>query len=105
MIDRATGDPLTIEAVRSGTELILRLVGRLDIETVGTLRASLERIDPLFTIALDLSGLSFVDSSGIGEFVRARRTAEDAGSVLVLRDPNERTRFLLDLTGLEGLIG
>ena len=50
---------------------------------------------------LDLSGVSFLDSSGIGTLVELRNVATDTGGGLTLRHPSERTARLLQITALD----
>ena len=54
------------------------------------------------SIELDLSAVTFVDSSGIGALVRAHRVADDAGARIVLVDPSHPVVRVLALVGLEG---
>jgi anti-anti-sigma factor len=78
----------------------LRLVGELDLATVGALKDALEpyvrRWGALF---MDLSELSFIDSMGmqlLTEVANRRRTGP-----VVLTGAPKRFRRLFDLVGLE----
>jgi ABC-type transporter Mla MlaB component len=51
-------------------------------------------------IAIDLSGVTFLDSSGLTLFVRAHKRATRNGGRLVLRSPQAQARKVFDLTGL-----
>jgi anti-sigma B factor antagonist len=107
-----TGDPLdamhyplevSVEPV--GDTVVLRLVGHLDISTTATLWSCLDALDPRFgEVELDLSRMSFLDSTGLGQLINARRRFADEGRVLVLRHPSDHARFVFDLTGLGDLI-
>ncbi|MFF8264239.1 STAS domain-containing protein [Streptomyces virginiae] len=54
-------------------------------------------------IVVDLSGLSFCDSSGLSALVHARQTAAEHGRRISLRDPQPHFRRLLEMSGADGL--
>jgi len=79
---------------------VVELHGELDIAAgvrtwglLATVTAS-ERV----TI-VDLSGLDFMDCSGLRALVRGREHAGDAGHALLLTAPAARIRQVLDMTG------
>ena len=51
-------------------------------------------------IVIDLSKVSYMDSSGLGALVACRRTAAAQDIPLVLLKPGGKVRDLLQLTGL-----
>ena len=106
--DHVVRDPsgdFAVEVLPDHASVVLRLIGSLDLGSVPTLSACLDQIDPDFrTIALDLSDLRFIDSTGIGTLVQARRALAVELRTLVVRNPSERARFVLELTGLGDLI-
>lgn len=100
---------------RNGVALI-DLIGELDMSTVPALDGVLGRFqnDGVGSIILDLRQLSFVDSSGLHAFLRARNEAEQNGYRLFLigASPAARrvfemteTQFLLDDPQAMGLLG
>ncbi len=52
-------------------------------------------------IALDLSGTIFIDSTGLAELVRAMKNARSNGGDLVLVEPSEPVRVILELTAFD----
>jgi anti-sigma B factor antagonist len=81
---------------------VLQVKGEVDVYTSPQLRDELYRlIDGGATrVALDLSGMDFIDSSGLGVLVGAlKRVREQAGD-LELRGVQPATRKILDITGL-----
>jgi anti-sigma B factor antagonist len=69
---------LTVEFTDEGDRSVVTLSGELDIDTVGELREQAQ--DHLGrgqyrTLTLDLSGLTFLDSSGLGLLLEVRRLA------------------------------
>ena len=82
---------------------VLRLRGELDMATAVALRLALaDAIDGgPSSLEVDLSELTFVDSTGIGVLVGASRRAEDAGCSFVLRGPSRSVMKALHLTGVD----
>ena len=60
---------------------------------------------PEARFTIDLSGVTFIDSTGLAMLVRIRRAATDAGMDLRLAGTPPRVRQLLEITGLDGPFG
>ncbi len=56
-------------------------------------------------LMLDVAGVGFVNSSGLGMLLAARQTAVDHGAKLVLLHPGEQLRGLLSITKLSDILG
>jgi anti-sigma B factor antagonist len=82
---------------------VLAPEGELDVAAVGEFRSSVadatrERSDVLL---VDLSGVSFIDSSGLGALVEANeRLAREGRRLAVVAPPGSAAAVLLNLTGL-----
>lgn len=91
----------------SGRNLTARLSGEVDHHGAKAMMEELERqIDLTLPrrLTLDLSGVTFMDSSGIAVLLRAwRRVGELDGSVSVVRVPEQAAR-VLRAAGIERLI-
>ena len=76
------------------------LTGTIDLSTATTAR---DRLDaawrPGATVALELSGLEFMDSTGLNLICRGLVTLGDRGS-LVLRNPRRIVRRILAVSGI-----
>jgi len=86
-----------------GQELQARIKGEVDLETADRLRqeleASLDHARPE-VLLLDLAGVTFMDSSGLGVILgRYRRLKKQGGRVVICR-PQPQVRRLLELSGL-----
>ncbi len=87
--------PLSITATDTG----IALSGEIDAHTapaVATAIAAAEH-DPLI---VDLSGVDFVDSSGLRVLLEAHQARQAAGSSLVLSAPSPAVRRVLDVAGV-----
>jgi anti-anti-sigma factor len=77
------------------------LCGELDVATVPTLEAAFELVSPGAAMVLDLSQVTFLDSSGLTGLVRLyHRLGGDRDSV-VLRNPTPNVQQVLAITALD----
>ena len=95
--------PLRLAVTSNDREVLIELAGELDVATAPELWAA---IDAALAkghqrLVLDLSGLAFVDSTGLGVFVRAGKELRANGGALTLRQPGERVAKLLEITRLQ----
>jgi anti-sigma B factor antagonist len=81
---------------------VLSLIGDVDVYSVTVLREQLLALAAAghHRIALDLAGLTFMDSSGLGVLVGAVKRAEAGGGGLGLIAVPEHTLRVLRITGL-----
>ena len=90
--------------VRAGSDGVLYLAGELDLATQEAFAASArERVDGQGEIVLDLSDLSFIDSTGIRAMIALARDLTPRR--LVLRDPAPDVASVFRIVGLEGMFG
>jgi anti-sigma B factor antagonist len=80
---------------------VCRLSGDLDAASAARVRAVLgEQLDEGCDAVIDLSGLGFIDSSGLGVLVGALKRFQAAGHTLTLRSPTSSLQRVLAMTGL-----
>lgn len=94
---------LTIQHRRNGKVAILDLDGRLTLGADSvTLRESVRDLlaDGHKHILINLGGVGYVDSSGLGELVGAYATAKRQDATLKLVNIAQRVRGLLQMTKL-----
>jgi anti-anti-sigma factor len=82
---------------------VLVVAGAIDLQTRESLatagRTALQNGAP--ALVLDLGGVTFIDSTGIGTLVELGHDAEDAEAQLVIRRPSARVQRILEMTGLD----
>ncbi len=84
--------------------VLVTVRGELDTYTAPRLR---ERLDDVIeqnghsTLRLELSGMSFVDSSGLAVFVDALKKTRQRGGAFCLQSPNPATSKVLEISGLD----
>jgi len=85
---------------------VLVLRGSLDIDTAPALKANLNRLveRPSPRVIVDMSGLDFCDSMGVGVLVNAHGRAMERGGWVRLAAPSGFLRRLFDTLGLAGYL-
>ncbi len=94
---------LTISSDREGDVHTICPVGELDLATADELQRELERVEAtdVESIVLDLSGLTFMDSTGVRLLITANaRSRSDSNRLVLLRGPTVVQR-VLELSGVE----
>ncbi len=88
---------------------LVEVSGEVDLHTAPQLRAVLgglvEQETPGESVVVDLTGVSFIDSTGLGELVGAHKSLQRRGDRLHLVVTSERVARLLALTGLDEVLG
>ncbi|WP_433053655.1 STAS domain-containing protein [Dactylosporangium sp. CS-033363] len=95
-----------LETLRHDGRAHLVLAGELDLDSAPSLLAAVvaELDAGADGIVVDLTELSFIDSSGLGTLVGCWRRAKAAGAKLVVANPNEDVRVTLEITGLDQIL-
>jgi anti-sigma B factor antagonist len=81
---------------------VVVLRGELDLATRAPLADELQSLVAAgaTSVVVDLAGVTFLDSTGLGTLLEARRLGAD----LSLRNPQGRVRRLLDLVMIDGVV-
>jgi anti-anti-sigma factor len=96
------GEPLTVQIERTQEGItIFGLGGELDLSTVPRLEGWLyDELRRGEMIVVDLSRLTFIDSSGIGLLIKAHRQTEDAGALHTVVAKGSQVERVFNLTGI-----
>ncbi|HET9516559.1 MAG TPA: STAS domain-containing protein [Actinoplanes sp.] len=98
---------LSIVVQRGPDEVVCHLTGEIDVLTVTTLSAMVNEVlaeGPLSRIVLDMKGVTFCDSQGLGTLVVLSRKAQHARTVLSLTNIGDFLQRVLDITGLRSAL-
>ena len=91
----------------SGDELTVRISGEIDHHSAVWVRGQIDerisRLRPRRTV-LELSGIDFMDSSGLGLIMGRYQKMASVGGELRVREPNERVVRIFKLAGLEKIV-
>jgi anti-anti-sigma factor len=97
---------LRVRSERDGDAHTIALAGELDLANAGDVQAELERVEAtdVRSIVIDLSGLTFMDSTGVRLLVSAQaRSRADTGRLTLRRGPPAVQR-VLELSGVDVLL-
>jgi anti-sigma B factor antagonist len=98
---------LSIAVQRAPDEVVVHLAGEIDVLTVTNLSTIVNEAlanEPPARIVLDMAGVTFCDSQGLGTLVVLSRKAQHAGSVLALANVGDFLMRVLDITGLRSAL-
>ncbi len=90
-----------------GRQLTVRIRGEIDHHTAVNIRQQIDRM--IFErrperLVLDLSAISFMDSSGLGLIMGRYSVIKELGGELVVWNPSRETRSILTLAGMERMV-
>jgi anti-sigma B factor antagonist len=96
---------VTVSRTTAGSVPIVAVSGEVDVYSAPALK---DKITELLesgghTLIVDLSGVGFLDSTGLGALVEARAATTEAGGSLPLVCNQERILKLFTITGLDGI--
>jgi anti-anti-sigma factor len=96
----------SVTQVRKETEAVITVTGEIDVSSVGALTSAVEEtlIDAPPRVVLDLGGVTFCDSQGLGTLVALSRKARMVESVIVITNVGEFLTRVLDITGLRSAL-
>jgi anti-anti-sigma factor len=92
-----------LEITEDADEIIVTLVGELDMYTSRRLEAGFDEVcgrKPSAVVILDLHEVDFVDSTGLGAIVNGLKRLRARGGDLALRALSPQAMKVLELTGL-----
>lgn len=97
-----TNPLIDVDARDVGSHTVVAVTGELDAYTSERFRRTMLEQSQAgrHTIVVDLSGLSFTDSSGLGVLVGAFKRAKARGGAVCLLSPSDQLVKLLTMTGL-----
>jgi anti-sigma B factor antagonist len=92
--------PFRVDVVEDGPALVVAVFGELDIASSAALETELERGRDHKQLIVDLRGVDFIDSTGIGVLIRAHQRAEASGRRFAVVRGGGQVQRVLSLTGL-----
>ena len=92
--------------LRENDVALIHPVGRLDMSSAHELRDAVAAAlsGGARRLLVDMSGVSFVDSSGLGAIIGGLKAARLSGGDLRLVNPSEQARSVLALTTLDRVL-
>ena len=96
-------DQFTVNVLgEEGGQCVVRIVGSLTLANVFAFRESI-REPSAAEIILDMTGVPYMDSTGLGALIGAKLFHEQAGRQIALVGLNDKTAALLKMTNVENV--
>ncbi len=99
-------DELSIRTSRDGTTATVAADGEIDLSTVDELRSAVTAAadDETDKLRLDLTGIEFIDSAGLGGLLELRSTLRSRTVTLEISAGEGPVRQAMEITGLSELL-
>lgn len=97
--------PLKIEAEKVRNDVMIKLSGRLDVNTSPDLRKVAQTLcaeSHCKHLTIDFANVAYIDTSGLATLLEVLVMAEGRGTQLTLSRLNEKVHYLIDVNGLKG---
>ena len=98
---------MQMKAYSAQDKLIVSLDGEIDHHSAAEIREELDKmiaVNRPKIMVLELSGIDFMDSSGLGLVLGRYRRLNEIGSQMVIKNPGARTEKILAMAGVDKLI-
>ena len=92
---------LRTTVTRTGRRVVVRAAGELDLATAPVRRRAISDARGPVDVAVDLSGVTFVDAAGLSALLEGAKAVRSRGGELCLTSPSPMLRRMLRLLDLE----
>jgi anti-sigma B factor antagonist len=96
---------MEIVAEKIGNDALIKLSGRLDMNTSPDLRKvalALYTKGGIKHLTIDFTEVSFIDTSGLATLLEIQVSAKEHCAQMTLSGLNEKVQYLIDVNGLTG---
>ena len=96
---------LTVDKEKTSNGLVIRVQGEVDLYSSPELRKVILKAIPSagVDLAIDLSGVTYIDSSGVATLVEGLRSARENGIGFALAAPSPAVMQVLELARLDSV--
>ena len=95
---------MNIEIIANGSELTIKLTGRMDTTTAPKLEAELKlNIGGVEKLVLDFAALEYLSSAGLRVLLAAQKVMNKQGE-MVVRNVNETIAEIFEVTGFADVL-
>lgn len=96
-----SASPLSVTSSAAGDHTVISVAGEVDAASADVLRAAITDVidGGQSTVAVDMSDVSFIDSSGLRVLIAGYKAAAGAGGALTVQAPSDPVTRLLEITG------
>jgi anti-anti-sigma factor len=91
--------------VNGVNQAVVYAAGEIDASTLSALQGALAgALEQSSSVVLDMGGVTFMDSSGLGALLGSHRAAQQTGGSFLVRRPSHGVRRVLSMTGLDSVL-
>ena len=90
---------------RHGGCVVLRVEGEVDVSNAGALGTSLRQLVETDPVVVDLTGVSFMDSTGISALIAATNHAANSGTSMRVAGAARSVMLTLQIAGVDTYLG
>jgi anti-anti-sigma factor len=90
---------------RHGGCVVLRVEGEVDVSNAGALGTTLRQLVETDHVVVDLTGVSFMDSTGISALIAATKHAANSGTSLRVAGATRAVMLTLQIVGVHTYLG
>jgi anti-anti-sigma factor len=104
-VKKATETQMEIIVEKVRKEALIKLSGRLDMNTSPDLRKAalaLYTKGGIKHVTIDFTEVSFIDTSALATLLDIQMAAKEQSAQLTLSELNEKVQYLIDVNGLTG---
>lgn len=96
---------ISVSQANAGSVPIVAVTGEVDVYSAPALKDEITELikSGQNTLIVDLAGVAFLDSTGLGALVEARAATAEAGGSMPLVCSQDRILKLFTITGLDGV--
>lgn len=95
---------LDIKQISEGTDLTVKLIGRLDTATAPSLEGELRKsVDGVEKLTVDMTELEYISSAGLRVLLSAQKVMNRQGK-MIIRGANETIMEVFEITGFVDIL-
>lgn len=95
---------LDVKKTAEGTDLTVKLIGRLDTTTAPALEGELRKsVDGVAKLIIDMTELEYISSAGLRVLLSAQKVMNRQGEMLI-RGANETVMEVFEVTGFVDIL-
>ncbi len=100
-VDADSGEEFAVRRVTTGSEVLIELIGELDIAGLDQLLDAARDLSPACNVTMDLSQLTFMDSTGIRAFMTLDLRSRSEQWSLTLKAAQPQVLNVLKVCGFD----
>ncbi|HEV2349979.1 MAG TPA: STAS domain-containing protein [Terriglobia bacterium] len=93
---------MTIESTKTGKVVVVKLIGRMDADTNKEFEAAVQQLvqEGSIYLVVDVNELLYINSAGLGSFLRNAKRAQEKGGALLLCNLKGLVKEVFEMTRL-----